>query len=407
VAKLGGIACGVNPRLTPVERSAALDAIRPDLVLEDLSGIAATGDPPHGIVPDPDRPVVIVLTSGTTGTPRGALFAERQLAAIAEMDAGREWGGGGAMLAGTEFAHIGFMTKLPWHLRRGTTVHMLKKWRAADALRVLAEQRVPQVGGIPAQIALMLLEPSFDRYDWGHVRAVVAGGGPSSPSLVREARARFGAPYSVRYSSTESGGVGCLTALDADDDEACFTVGRPRAGIDLEIRDDDGKAVPQGEVGEVCLRSEAVMSGYWRDPEATTQTLVNGWLRTGDLGFLDHRGLLRLVGRSRELFIRGGYNVYPAEVEAVLATHQLVADVAVAPRPDDVMGEIGVAVVVPRDPARPPSLEGLRDLAAERLAKHKLPEAIRIVGEIPLTSMHKIDRRRLAEEERVAVTKGA
>jgi acyl-CoA synthetase (AMP-forming)/AMP-acid ligase II len=144
------------------------------------------------------------------------------------------------------------------------------------------------------------------------------------------------------------------------------------------------------------------MSCYWRDPDATAEAIVDGWLRTGDLGSLDDLGRLRLSGRDRELFIRGGYNVYPVEVESVLAEHPLVSDVAVVPRPDEVMGEIGVAVIVPRDPSRPPELGDLRTFAAGRLAKHKLPERLRIVDRIPLTSMHKVDRRRLADEERAA-----
>jgi acyl-CoA synthetase (AMP-forming)/AMP-acid ligase II len=261
------------------------------------------------------------------------------------------------------------------------------------------------VGGIAAQVALMLRESSFDRYDWQHVRAVVAGGGPSWPSLIEEARRRFGAPYSVRYSCTESGGLGCVTALDGDDEETCFTVGRPRPGIELEIRGEDGRTVPQGEYGEVWLRSPAVMSEYWRDPEATAETVVDGWLRTGDLAARNADGTFTLKGRLKEMYIRGGYNVYPVEVEAVLSSHPQVAQVAVVPRADDVMGEIGVAVVVPRHPAHTPTLEELRAFAGDRLAKHKLPEAVRIVEEIPLTSMHKFDRRRLAEEERAGATR--
>ncbi len=128
------------------------------------------------------------MTSGTTGTPKGAVFTSRQLSAIARMDAGDSRGTGRALLAATEFAHIGFMTKLPWYLDTGSRLHLLKRWRAVDALRVIAEQRLPSAGGISSQIALMLREPSFDSFDLSCVRSVVAGGGPSPPALVREAR---------------------------------------------------------------------------------------------------------------------------------------------------------------------------------------------------------------------------
>ena len=256
---------------------------------------------------------------------------------------------------------------------------------------------MPSVGGIGAQIALMLRLDDFDDYDLSAVKAIIVGGQRSSPQLIEEARRRFQAAYSVRYSSTESGGVGTLTAYDAPEEEALYTVGRPRDGIDLAIRDESGDRLAPGEVGEVTLRSPAMMSEYWNDSDATAKALRDGWLHTQDLGFIDEAGCLRLAGRSKEMFIRGGYNVYPLEVEAVLAAHPAVADVAVVPRADDVMGEIGVAVVVPRPKADPPTLDELRAFAAPNLAAYKLPEAIRIVDELPLTDMHKVDRRRLQE----------
>jgi acyl-CoA synthetase (AMP-forming)/AMP-acid ligase II len=168
-------------------------------------------------------------------------------------------------------------------------------------------------------------------------------------------------------------------------------VGRPHAGVDLELRDAvDG-------VGEVCLRSAAVMDGYWRAPGLTAEVLTaDGFVRTGDLGWIDDAGRLRLAGRAKEMYVRGGYNVYPMEVEAVLATHPAIAAVAVAPRPDRVMGEIGVAVVVPRDRSRPPGLDELRTFAADHLATYKLPEAMVITDALPLTAMEKLDRRTLA-----------
>jgi acyl-CoA synthetase (AMP-forming)/AMP-acid ligase II len=216
---------------------------------------------------------------------------------------------------------------------------------------------------------------------------------------VRQAKERFQADYSIRYSSTESGGCGTGTAFDADDEEALFTVGRPRGGIEVAIRDDEARRLPDGDVGEVWLRSPTAMDEYWRDPDATAAALEGGWLRTGDLGTIDERGNLRLAGRTKEMFIRGGYNVYPAEVESVLADHPAVAEVAIVPRPDDVMGELGVAVVVPTDPDQPPTLDEVRAFLEPKLARYKLPEAIRVVVELPRTPMQKIDRRALAAIE--------
>jgi len=213
---------------------------------------------------------------------------------------------------------------------------------------------------------------------------------------VRECRDRFGAGYSIRYSSTESGGIGLGTALDADDEEALHTIGRPRPGAEASIRDAEGNRVPDGEIGELWLRSDCVMSGYWNDPETTAETLIDGWLRTGDLARVDDAGCYRLVGRLKEMFIRGGYNVYPMEVESVLVAHPAIAEIAIVPRPDDVMGEIGVAVVVAADGYASPTLEDLRAFGADELAHYKLPEALRLMDELPRNSSDKVDRRALA-----------
>lgn len=400
-AKVGAIAAGVNPRLAPPEQDAVATVAEAALTIRSADDVEALrrADPVAPLDDDPDRPVALVFTSGTTGQPKGALFRDRELAAVTRIDVADAWGdparAATPMLASTQFAHVGFMTKLPWYLRLGTTTHVLGRWRAADALACIAEHRIPSIGGVAPQIALLLRE-DVEAYDLDCVATLIVGGAASPPALVREARERFGAAYSIRYSSTESGGCGTGTAFDADDDEALFTVGRPRGGIEVRLCDDGGHDAPAGEVGEVWLRTPTAMAAYWRDAEGTAATLVDGWLRTGDLGRLDERGNLRLAGRQKEMFIRGGYNVYPAEVESVLADHPAVAAVAVVARPDDVMGEVGVAVVVPREPEQPPSLDELRTFLEPKLARFKLPEALRLVEALPLTPMQKVDRRALA-----------
>jgi acyl-CoA synthetase (AMP-forming)/AMP-acid ligase II len=169
------------------------------------------------------------------------------------------------------------------------------------------------------------------------------------------------------------------------------------AGVELALLDDDDRPVPEGEVGAVCLRSPAVMSGYWHDIAATKAAFTaDGYVRTGDIGWRDERGRLHLAGRTKEMYVRGGYNVYPLEVENVLASHAGVAAVAVVARPDPVMGEKGVAVVVPRDAVHVPDLAELRAFAAPRLAGYKLPEDLVVMNELPLTAMEKVDRRVLA-----------
>jgi acyl-CoA synthetase (AMP-forming)/AMP-acid ligase II len=419
-AKLGAITAGVNDRLTPDERASVLGTAGPRLVLADaelaIDGewdlelvepapdadalfreLRKQGECPPPLQPEPERPVAIVFTSGTTGLPKGALYCNLQLEFITATDVGDAWGGGGRGLVGTSMAHLGFMTKLPGNLRRGGTSFIMRRWRANDALRLAAEQRMTTVAGVPTQLALMLREPDFDAYDLDSVKFLVIGGGPITPGLAEEARTRFGAALATRYSCTEAG-IGLGTAFDDPDEDAVVSVGRPHPSVDVAVLDDDDEAVQPGDVGQVCLRSPAVMSEYWRDRDATRAAFTaDGFVRTGDLGWTDDRGRLRLVGRTKEMYVRGGYNVFPVEVEAVLSTHPAVAAVAIAPAPDPVMGEIGVAVVVPHDESHPPSLAQLREFATRHLAAHKLPEAIRLVDALPLTTMEKVDRGALRE----------
>ena len=410
-AKAGAATAGINPRFTRAEQQACLDVARPAVVVGDAAEVAALEQAGHDLAPpppldDPERLAHVVFTSGTTGRPKGAIFRDRHLAAVAQIDTGAAWGDpdqpGPPMLAATQMAHIGFTTKLSWYLRLGSTTHLMARWRAADVLALVERVRLPALGGVAPQIALLLRDPTFDQRDLSSVRSLIVGGGPSAPALVEEATRRFGAGYSIRYSSTESGGVGTATAPDGPEAEVLHTVGRPRPGIEVRIHDEGGRPVPDGEGGEVWLRSGAATDGYLHDEEATEALLApGGWLRTGDVGRIEPpdsalgpgaAGCLVLTGRRSEMFIRGGYNVHPQEVEAVLGRHPAVALVALVPRPDPVMGEVGVAVVVPADPAHPPGLGDLRSFAAEALSHHKLPEAVVVVDHLPLTAMQKLDR---------------
>jgi acyl-CoA synthetase (AMP-forming)/AMP-acid ligase II len=408
--KLGAITAGVNDRLSERERDAILAVAGPRVVVTAdeappaestetvLAALRVAGATPPGLPSDAERPVAIIFTSGTTGLPKGALYCNRQLAFITKTDVGEKWDGGGRSFSGTSFAHLGFMTKLAGSLRRGGTTFIMERWRARPALDLLAREHMTTVAGVPTQIALMLRDPQFDDFDLSSVQYIIAGGGPITPGLAEEARRRFGARLATRYSCTEAG-IGLGTAFDDPDEDAIISVGRPHASVDVSLRDGDGERVSGNDIGEVCLRSPAVMSGYWRDPEHTRAAFTDdGFVRTGDLGWVDDLGRLRLVGRSKEMYVRGGYNVYPVEIESVLSTHPDVAAIAVVPRPDDVMGEIGVAAVVPRDTSRPPSLADLRAFAAPHIAAYKLPEAVQIVDALPLTVGEKVDRRALVEQ---------
>jgi len=415
--KVGAVAAGVNARLSLPERERLSELADPRLVVAtaDLvpNGLGAgtevvevspaaeapsmlrrarlAGEAPTGREVAPSDPAVIVFTSGTTGLPKGAVFGHRQLTAIAAADAGGHHLRASTMVS-TSLALLGFMTKFESYLEQACSMLLLAEWHARDALRLTAEHRLSTIGGIPTQVALMLRLPDFGRYDLSSLKRIVLGGAPAPPALVREARERFGVPVLVRYSCTEAG-IGLGTSETDPPEDAEVSVGRPRRGVELTIRDEELRPLGVGETGEVCLRSEAVMLGYYQNAAASAAVFTDdGAVRTGDLGWVDEDGRLRLVGRSKDMYIRGGYNVFPVEVERVLLNHPGVAEVAVVPRTDDVMGEIGVAVVVPRDAGGPPTLDEIRAFAQGGLARFKLPEDVVIVDELPRTVGEKIDR---------------
>ena len=418
---LGAIVAGVNPSLAPNERAGLVELVDPKLVLADpalTEGLdparrveATTACEPGrapwaellstepaevwngAAAPRSDRSASLVFTSGTTGLPKAARFTEGALAAVAT-----RWGGGDPMFVSTQFAHVGLMTKLCWYVRRGSRLHLVDRWRADDVLALVAAEAMTVIGAVAPQVALLLRSPGFDDLDLSAVELLIVGGAASAPSLVAEARERFGAGYSIRYSSTESGGCGLATPpwpVDQGDDE---TIGRPRNGIEASVRDDDGAELPVDTLGELWIRTPSAMAGYWEAPHATAAAMTDGWIRTGDLATCDRLGRYALAGRRGDMYIRGGYNVFPSEVEAALADHPDVAQVTVVPRSDAVMGEIGVAVVVPRRPSSPPDLESLRRHGARTIARHKLPEALLVRSNLPEGATGKIDRRRLADE---------
>jgi acyl-CoA synthetase (AMP-forming)/AMP-acid ligase II len=296
------------------------------------------------------------------------------------------------------FAHVGYMTR-PWEEIQHviTTVITPTPWNAADALAIMEAERVTVGQGVPTQWRLMLDHAQFDATDLSALRIAGTGAAVVPPDLVREMERRLGCPVVIGYTSTEAA-ITTGTVPGDDAEVIARTVGRARVNVELEVVDDDGHSCATGEVGRVRCRSGAVMRGYWQDPERTAEVLDReGWLSTGDAGFLDERGYLTLVGRKSEMYIRGGYNVYPAEVERVLASAASVGQAAVVGIPDPVLGEIGVAFVVPAAGAtKAPDLGELRAHVKAVLADYKAPDRLVVLDALPATAMGKVDKRALA-----------
>ena len=355
--------------------------------------------PPGG--PEPDDPVAIVFTSGTTGAPKGAWYTHRNVLALAEIEARRHPGGAPRFAkhlgAGLSFAHVGFMARIAIQIGTLGASILQDVFDAGVMLATIERERLAHLGCFPTQAIMLLDHPERQQHDLSSIESVLLGGAPSSPALIRRVRETLGAQVLVRYSSTE---VGIATGSLPDDSIEILstTVGKATPGVEVRIVDAENRPVAPGTVGTVVVRSPAAMRGYWRNPEATARTLdAEGWIHTGDLGWLDEQGYLHLRGRESEMFIRGGYNVYPSEVEDVLARHPKVARAAIVGLPDERLGEIGWAFVQPRVASDPPTLAELRPFVGEELASFKRPDGLTVIPELPLTPMLKVDKRALRE----------
>ncbi|MBI1814704.1 MAG: acyl--CoA ligase [Deltaproteobacteria bacterium] len=349
----------------------------------------------------PDDPVAIVFTSGTTGVPKGAWYTHRNLIALAEIDTRRYASGTPPfqkhLAAGLSFAHIGTMARIALQIGHLGTAIVHDAFDPAAVLEIIERERLTHLGGIPTQIIMLLDHPDRPKRDLSSLNSILIGGAPSSPELIRRVQDTLHAAVSVRYSSTE---VGIATASVPGDPPEILstTVGKATAGVELRIVDGENQPLPPSQPGEVVMRSPATMRGYWRDPEQTAKVIdAEGWIHTGDIGVLDELGYLRLRGRQSEMFIRGGYNVYPAEIENLLAKHPKIARAAVIGVPDDVFGEIGCAFVVARNLNAAPTLAELREFVGKELASFKRPDRLTVLPELPLTPMFKVDKRALRE----------
>jgi acyl-CoA synthetase (AMP-forming)/AMP-acid ligase II len=248
-------------------------------------------------------------------------------------------------------------------------------------LDVLESERVTVGQGVPTQWEKLVALDRLDDADLTHLRLVSTGASRVPATLVRELRERLRCPVVVRYASTEVP-LAFGTGIDDPPETVATTVGRPLGGAEIQLRD-----------GRVFLRSAARMRGYWREPQLTARTIsADGWLTTGDLGRLDPAGNLVIVGRADDAYIRGGYNIHPAEVEAALAQHPRVARVAVVGTPAPVIGEIGVAFVVTDGAV---TAAALREWCRERIADYKVPDIVEFVSDLPVNATFKVDVGRL------------
>jgi fatty-acyl-CoA synthase len=388
----------LRPRLPGLEAVVWFGDDGPD----GFPGLLTTAGPPPENPVDAGTPAVVLYTSGTTGRPKGAVLTHGSLLASARGQQERQQTGPDDVLVATlPFNHVGGLTCTVLHsLVSRARVALIPAFSPGAALAAAARHGVTILPGVPTMYVLMLAELAKTDADLSTVRIAVAGGSNVDPPLARAMAQAFpGARVQNLYGLSETSGACVMSGADDDLATVCETLGTALSGVTLRVVDPvTGAEVPDGEDGELQLRGDCVAAGYWQMPAETADSFRDGWLATGDMVTRRPDGHLVLRGRRKEMFLQGGFNVYPVEVENVLAAHPGVALAAGIGVPDDVLGEVGLYFVVPADPASPPGPEELSAWCRERLADYKVPRRFEIRAELPTTPAGKIAKAQLRSE---------
>jgi acyl-CoA synthetase (AMP-forming)/AMP-acid ligase II len=346
-----------------------------------------------------DDPSDILFTSGTTGTPKGVVMTHgRTLCVATDWVAMTGLGTDDRYLMVNPYFHMfGLKAGILACVAAGSAMFPEPVFDVDRALSRVADERITVLPGAPTLYQSILSSPSRDRYDLSSLRVAVTGAADIPVELIRRIVDELPFPTVVSGYGLTEGGTASATDLGDDPETIATTVGRARPGFEIRIAGDGGADLPAGETGEILLRGPSVMAGYLDDPKATDQALSpDGWLRTGDLGVLDDRGYLRIVGRSKDMFIVGGFNAYPAEIENRLLGHPDVQQAAVIGIPDERLGEVGMAFVVTRSGDATAGQEILA-WCRDQMANYKVPRAIEVVDELPVNATGKIEKNVLRE----------
>jgi fatty-acyl-CoA synthase len=402
----GAAALVVDPALAGTAAGArgAAPALHTVLTVgpEYEAALAAASPEPVEHPVDEDDPAFLMYTSGTTGKPKGAVLSHRNLllhtvSQMIHLGAGPDDRVG---LSGAPLFHIAAVSgMLPSLLVGGTFV--ITRSGAFDPVATLDElerERVSNAFFVPAMWQAICAVPGIADRDLSALRRISWGAAPASTTLLRTMMATFPqAEVVTAFGQTECSPVTCFLRGE-DSVRKIGSIGTPMLGVEVRVVDEAMHDVPQGEVGEIVYRSPMVMTEYWGKPEATAEAFAGGWFHSGDLVRSDDEGYLYVVDRKKDMIITGGENVYCAEVEDVLAGHPGIAEVALIGVPDTRYGEAPLAVVVPRDPAAPPTPAELTDWCRQRLAHYKCPREWSVVDALPRNPSGKVLKTRLRSE---------
>jgi long-chain acyl-CoA synthetase len=342
----------------------------------------------------PDDTAVILYTSGTTGQPKGAELTHDNLRtnALTTVETLMPNGPGDTLFGGLPLFHsFGQTCGLNAAMAGGACLALLPKFDGQQALEIIGAERVTIFLGVPTMYMALLAVPDLDRFDTSSVRVGASGGASLPVEVLRAVERTLGFPLLEGYGLSETSPVASFNHPGVPTKPG--SVGTPIRGVEFALRDEDDHDVAPGEIGEIVIRGENIMKGYWRNPEATAQAIRDGWFHTGDLATRDEDGFYFIVDRKKDMIIRNGFNVYPREVEEVLYTHPAVAEAAVVGVPDSVHGEEIAALVTLKEGAQATE-EELRAFVQDQIAAYKFPRIIRF-GVIPKGPTGKILKREI------------
>lgn len=356
----------------------------------------SAADRPEVVRAGPTEPSTIGYTSGTTGHPKGAVQSHQAVLTNCALTATMHVrNSDDIVVTALPAPHVYGNVAINSTFLVGGTVVLMERFDASAALRLIVEHRATMFEGVPAMYSMMLTEPTLSGTDLSSLTRCTVGGQTFSVSTLDKWEAVSGARLIELWGMTEISGLGMTHALHSAPEPGSVGVSLP--GIDIRVADlsDYKKDCPPGEPGELMVRGPIVMLGYYENPTATAEAIEDdGWLHTGDIAVRSESGHVRIIDRRKDMIITGGYNIYPAEIERVVAEHPEVALVAAGPVPDPVKGELACAYVVRVDGSTLTELE-LLDYTRERLAAYKRPRTVKFVDALPTTSSGKIMRRKL------------